>query len=128
MGLENQNLTILETISIYDYTTLSYCMVGLGFLLMVASTIYLFCRCKLKHIGPCEMIPMSIFKPFAIIFCIGLVTLITSFIKFPCYYKETGEYKYVCLINDENTMKYVYENYDIVDAIGDVYTIIEKKE
>ena len=126
MGLENQYLTILETVPFKDYTVLSYAMLGIGFALMVLSVIYL--ACKSKHIGFHELLPMSIVKPFAITFCAGLIILITSFIKFPCYYKETGDYEYVCLINDENTMKYVYENYDIVDAIGDVYTIIEKKE
>lgn len=126
MGLENQNLTILETVPIKDYTALSYAMLGIGFALMVLSVIYLVC--KAKHIGFDEPLPMSIFKPFAIAFCAGLIILITSFIRFPCYYTETGDYEYVCLINDENAMKYVYENYDITNAIGNVYTIIEKKE
>ena len=42
--------------------------------------------------------------------------------------QETDRYRYEVTINDDVSFKYIYENYEIVDQEGKIYTLIEKED
>lgn len=42
--------------------------------------------------------------------------------------QETGRYRYEVTINDDVSFKDIYENYEIVDQEGKIYTLIDKED
>lgn len=60
---------------------------------------------------------------------IAMISLYTAFISafFGTFeYHDTGLKKYSVIAQTEEQIKYIYDNYDIVDSDGDIYYIEEK--
>ncbi len=60
-------------------------------------------------------------------YILGLLTIISSIIPITIMSKETGRYTYRCIIlDDEVSVKYISDNFNIISVENDVWTIRDK--
>lgn len=67
--------------------------------------------------------PEEIFPFLVLIVSLSIIFLINKYGM-----QETGRYRYEVTINDDVSFKDIYENYEIVDQKGKVYTLIDKED
>ena len=58
-----------------------------------------------------------------IIVGIGITCMIFSAIHFPCFYEETGKYRYRCILEDNVSANYIADNFNIIEIKGKEWII-----
>lgn len=114
-----EGITILETIALTEYTTLSYCIFFLGTLIYSFS----FTRILLFVAGDQKE------KKSKYLICgvIGIILCICS-VCIPIYpfKEETGKYQYKCEIDETTTIGDIEEQYNIIEVQDSIWTLEDK--
>lgn len=111
-----EGITILETIALTEYTTLSYCIAFLGILVYIFSFIRL-----LFVVNQEKRLKYLISGVIGIILCICSVCI-------PIYpfTEETGKYQYKCEIDETITIGDIEKQYNIIEIQDSIWTLEDK--
>lgn len=119
-----EGMNVLEQTPIKDYTILSGILIGIGIGTAIIATIIFFIKTKSQN-RICWKDKCS--KIFLIFYIFGLSLAAFAVIRFPWFYVETGRYTYKCILEDDVSVNYISDNFNVI-SVGDGVWIIEDKE
>lgn len=115
-----EGINIIEQIPIKESTPLSDALFVVGILIAIASFV-----CFLIMATKKDKVDKNMRK-IVFICLFGLGVMFSSVIHIPCFYAETGKYTYKCTFENNISVNYIEDNFEILSIENGVWTLKEK--